>query len=81
MVADLNEKNTLLKSEKDEMNRLIQEQEQQIKGEFMLFWLDGGKLQILLLLYFNDYNIMSNNMWRKWTFSIHIHLKGSYSTA
>uniref|UniRef100_A0A8C1KUY9 Myosin VAb n=1 Tax=Cyprinus carpio TaxID=7962 RepID=A0A8C1KUY9_CYPCA len=31
MVAELNEKNTLLKSEKDEMNRLIQEQEQQIK--------------------------------------------------
>lgn len=47
MVADLNEKNTLLKSEKDEMNRLIQEQEQQIKGEILLFWLGGGKLQIL----------------------------------
>uniref|UniRef100_A0A8C2ICS4 Myosin VAb n=1 Tax=Cyprinus carpio TaxID=7962 RepID=A0A8C2ICS4_CYPCA len=31
MVSELNEKNTLLKSEKDEMNRLIQEQEQQIK--------------------------------------------------
>uniref|UniRef100_A0A8C1XXX9 Myosin VAb n=1 Tax=Cyprinus carpio TaxID=7962 RepID=A0A8C1XXX9_CYPCA len=31
MVAELNEKNTLLKSEKDEMNRLIQQQEQQIK--------------------------------------------------
>uniref|UniRef100_A0A673JSM1 Unconventional myosin-Va-like n=1 Tax=Sinocyclocheilus rhinocerous TaxID=307959 RepID=A0A673JSM1_9TELE len=31
MVAELNEKNTLLKSEKDEMNRLIQEQEQQLK--------------------------------------------------
>uniref|UniRef100_A0A8C1QKK6 Myosin VAb n=1 Tax=Cyprinus carpio TaxID=7962 RepID=A0A8C1QKK6_CYPCA len=28
MVSELNEKNTLLKSEKDEMNRLIQEQEQ-----------------------------------------------------
>lgn len=37
MVSELNEKNTLLKSEKDEMNRLIQEQEQQIKGGFMLF--------------------------------------------
>ncbi len=45
MVAELNEKNTLLKSEKDEMNRLIQEQEQQIKGGFMLFWLGSGKLQ------------------------------------
>lgn len=32
MVVELNEKNTLLKSEKEEMNRLIQEQEQQIRG-------------------------------------------------
>lgn len=76
MVADLNEKNTLLKSEKDEMNRLIQEQEQLIKGEFMLFWLGEGKLQLLLLLYFNDYNIVYI-MWRKLTISIHIHLSGS----
>lgn len=50
MVSELNEKNTLLKSEKDEMNRLIQEQEQQIKGGFILFcfglaWLGSGKLQ------------------------------------
>lgn len=37
MVAELNEKNTLLKSEKDDMNRLIQEHEQQIKGGFVLF--------------------------------------------
>lgn len=64
MVADLNEKNTLLKSEKDDMNRLIQEQEQQIRGEVMFFWLDGGKLQLLLLLYFNEYNIVYK-MWRK----------------
>ncbi|XP_076847079.1 unconventional myosin-Va isoform X2 [Brachyhypopomus gauderio] len=30
VVAELNEKNTMLKSEKDELNRLIQEQDQQI---------------------------------------------------
>lgn len=36
MVAELNERNTQLVSEKDKMKMLIQEQEQQISGGFFL---------------------------------------------
>lgn len=36
MLAELKETNCLLKSEKDELNRLIQEQSQQITGRYTL---------------------------------------------